>query len=330
MNDPAHVTGPGHVTGRLRRIQRWVGAGVAASGVTVVLWVCVTSWGAVSHAHPAYPVLLAVTAIVSLAGLTLSLLRLRGGLRGRLPLVLHILGLLGGALVIAAVAWLRPHTAVEPALAALRSDGAIVVRETFDAIVIAPRDKARPEGMFFQPGALVDARAYAAVLRPVAEDGRTVVIAKQPLGIGFLAVGAFDTARVAHPDVKAWVVGGHSLGGTVAAMEARDGQSGPSAPATGLLLYASYPATTMSTDLRMEVLSISGTMDALTTPAKIEASRRDLPPGARFEVIKGASHAQFGSYGPQAGDGTPTISDDRAREQISALTRRFVDASLRG
>lgn len=303
---------------------------MAAAGLVVVLWVCVTSWGAVSHAHPAYPVLLALTAILSIAALALALARRRTGRRGRLPLVLQVLGLVAGALVIAAVAWLRPHTAVEPALAALRSDGAVVVQETFDAIVIAPRDGAKPSGLFFQPGALVDARAYAAVLRPVAQDGRTVVIAKQPLGIAFLAVGAFDSARADHPSVTAWVVGGHSLGGTVAAIGAGDGQADTSAPAAGLLLYASYPATDMSVDLAVPVLSISGTRDGLATPEKIESSRQDLPPGAVFEVIVGASHAQFGSYGRQAGDNTPTISNEHARVQISDLTREFVAATLKG
>lgn len=315
---------------RPRRLPDWPGAVVAAAGLVVVLWVCVTSWGAVSHAHPAYPVLLALTAILSIAALALALARRRTGRRGRLPLVLQVLGLVAGALVIAAVAWLRPHTAVEPALAALRSDGAVVVQETFDAIVIAPRDGAKPSGLFFQPGALVDARAYAAVLRPVAQDGRTVVIAKQPLGIAFLAVGAFDSARADHPSVTAWVVGGHSLGGTVAAIGAGDGQADTSAPAAGLLLYASYPATDMSVDLAVPVLSISGTRDGLATPEKIESSRQDLPPGAVFEVIVGASHAQFGSYGRQAGDNTPTISNEHARVQISDLTREFVAATLKG
>jgi pimeloyl-ACP methyl ester carboxylesterase len=56
-------------------------------------------------------------------------------------------------------------------------------------------------------------RAYAAVLRPLADAGYTVVIPKQPLGIAFLATGAFESTRDAHPDIDSWVVGGHSLGG---------------------------------------------------------------------------------------------------------------------
>lgn len=313
-----------------RRLPGWPAAVVGAFGLIVVSWVCLSSWDAVRHSHPAYPVLLALTALCSLVTLALALVRRRRGRRGRLPLALQVLGLLAGALAIAGIGWLRPLTAVEPALAALRSDKALVVQETFDTIVIAPRDGTRPSGLFFQPGARVDARAYAAVLRPLAEDGHTVVIAKQPLGVAFLAIGAFDDARAAHPNVTSWVLGGHSLGGTVAAIQAGDGQQDSTAPAVGLLLYASYPATDMSSDLRIPVLSIAGTNDGLATTDEIEATRSDLPPGARFELIDGASHAQFGSYGPQAGDGIPTVSNDEARVRIADLTREFIGTIVEG
>ena len=77
--------------------------------------------------------------------------------------------------------------------------------------------------------------------------------------------------------------------------------------------------------LTVPVLSISGSEDGLATPAKIAASRTDLPAEAAFVVIDGASHAQFGSYGPQAGDGTPTITAAAAQKRISALSVQWVD-----
>jgi hypothetical protein len=163
------------------------------------------------------------------------------------------------------------------------------------------------------------------VLRPLAEAGHTVVIPKQPLGIAFLAVGAFDEARPHFPAVTGWVVGGHSLGGTVAAMEADAADHDAAEPAIGLLLYASYPANDISSSLTASVLSLSGSRDGLATPDKITASRADLPADAGFVQIEGATHAQFGSYGPQPGDGTPTISDADARTRISDASVRFVD-----
>jgi len=126
--------------------------------------------------------------------------------------------------------------------------------------------------------------------------------------------------------VQRWVVGGHSLGGTVAAIQADAADADRSAPAVGLLLYASYPARDVRGSLTAAVESVSGSNDGLATPAKIEASRVDLPADTTFTVIEGGTHAQFGSYGAQPGDGIPTISDEQARTLITEASLRFVDS----
>lgn len=302
----------------------WLGFAVSVIGLLICAWACVTSWDAIVHGNPAYAVWLAVTVVVSgfAAWWTLRPHARRGGWRtaGRIALLLLAAGW------VALTAWLRPYPAVEPALAALRSDATITVSESATDIVLTPTAGADSTGVLFQPGALVDARAYAAVLRPIAAAGHTVVIAKQPLGIAFLSMGALDSARDAHPTIRNWVVGGHSLGGTVASMEATATPAQGTAPVTGLLLYASYPADDISRSLHADVESISGTRDGLATPAKIAASEDDLPASAHFTVIDGASHAQFGDYGPQPGDNAPTITHDDARTQISAASVRFVDS----
>jgi hypothetical protein len=300
---------------------------VVIGAVLVVLWVCVTAWGGVVHGHPAYAALLGLTLVGCglVAWLIVRRRTRRGGawrLIGRIALVVL------GAGWIALIAWLRPHSAVEPALAAMHSDAEVTITETATAIVMTPAD-AETTGVFFQPGALVDPRAYAAVLRPLAEQGRTVVIAKQPLGIAFLALGAFDDARAANPEVTGWVVGGHSLGGTVAAIQADGADGDTTSPSVGLLFFASYPASDISSSLTIPVESISGSRDGLATPNKIDASRPELPADAIFTVIEGASHAQFGDYGPQDGDNTPAISHDDARRQISTASVHFVDSVAR-
>jgi hypothetical protein len=300
----------------------WLTLAVCAAGLLVVLWVALSEWGGVVHGHPAYAVLLGVTSAASILVAALTL-RGREPRRSAVRLVGRIAVTVLAIAWIALIAWLKPHTAVEPALAAMESNSALTVVESATDIVLEPSAGGSAPGVFFQPGALVDARAYAAVLRPLAEAGHTVVIAKQPLGIGFLGLGAFDGARTQHPEVTSWVVGGHSLGGTVAAVEATaDGATDVS----GLLLFASYPATDIS-DANLSVASISGTEDGLSTPAKIEESRANLPGDTLFVVIDGASHAQFGSYGLQAGDGSPTISNEDARQQIADASVEFV-ASL--
>jgi hypothetical protein len=300
---------------------------LAVLALGVVVWVGVTAWPAVVHGHPAYAVLLALTVIVAIAAGVLSLRRGEAARGWRLALAV------GAALLavgwIAGMWWLRPFTAVEPALSAMESTATVVVTESPTAILMQPGLDPLDTGIVFQPGARVDARAYAAVLRPLVDSGHTVVIPKQPLGIAFLATGAFESARDAHPEISRWVVGGHSLGGAVASLdveESADAQqrSGDqAAPVDGLLLYAAYPAADLS-GLPIEVLSVSGTMDGLSTPADIEASRVDLPPGTRFVAIDGAVHAFFGDYGPQPGDGTPTVSRDEARAQIGRVSLEFL------
>ncbi|WP_278236095.1 alpha/beta hydrolase [Isoptericola sp. AK164] len=309
-----------------RRRATWpvrVGQAVAVGGLAVVAWALATAWGAVVHGHPAYAVLLVLTVLGCVAALWRS--RRPTTARGRARRVLGVVLTVAAIGWIGAIAWLRPFVAVEPALEATGSDDVVTVTQTPTRVELTPVGESSGTAVLFQPGAKVEARAYAAVLRPLAEAGHTVVIVKQPLSIGFLATGALDAARADLPAVERWVVGGHSLGGVVAAMEADAADTDATAPAVGLLLYASYPAGDVGDTLTAAVESVSGTEDGLSTPEAIEASRADLPAGSSFTVVDGAVHAFFGDYGPQPGDGTPTISHDDARQQISAASRAFVD-----
>lgn len=291
---------------------------VSAAALVVVAWASLTAWGAVVHGHPAYAVALALTVV---GAVLLAWRALRGASearprRSRVRTALGIVGLVAAVGWVALLAWLKPFPAVEPALSAMLSTDTVEVEESPTAIVLSPTVTGTGVALVFQPGARVDPRAYAAILRPLAEAGATVVIPKQPLGIAFLATGALAAAKDAHPEVAAWAVGGHSLGGTVAATYAEN--------AAGLLLYASYPASDISGLAGLDVLSIWGTEDGLATPADIDASRGGLPPTAEFVPVEGAVHSFFGDYGPQPGDGTPAITQDEARTIISDLSVAFV------
>lgn len=52
---------------------------------------------------------------------------------------------------------------------------------------------------------------------------------------------------------------------------------------------------------------------------------RRLPASTTFLSIDGAVHSFFGDYGAQPGDGTPTISQDEARTEISRAAVAFVN-----
>lgn len=305
----------------------WAKRIISALGILLVVWISITAWPAIVHGHPLYSIVLVVT----LVGCVLVLIRARRPRKS--PRGWRLAG--GVVVAVLAVAWLgvvwwlTPFSAQEPALAAMQSSDSVTVEESAAQIVMTPTSGPATTGVLFQPGAKVEARAYAAVLRPLAEAGYLVVIPKQPLGIGFLATGAFESAQAANPEITQWVVGGHSLGGTVAAMDAEEHDTDTVAPVIGLMLYGSYPASDMSSTLGARVLSLFGTEDGLATPDDILASHANLPADSFFTPIEGGVHAFFGDYGPQPGDGTPTITHDEARQLITRNSLVFLTGVVR-
>lgn len=275
-------------------------------------WVAATRWSTLVAGHPAYPVLLVIVALLG-AALLATARRARGG--GVLRTVGRVVGALVLAAVLATVVWLRPYAADGAGVAAATPSAGVAVVSTATAWELRP---ARPSGVgvLFYPGALVDPRAYLATVRPLAEQGHLVVVVKPPFDLAFLTAPApvFD----AHPEVVGWAVGGHSLGGVAAATAVGD------ARVRGLFLWASYPARDLS-GATVAAASISAELDGLATPADIAASRPRLPPSTVFTEVPGAVHAFFGDYGPQAGDGTPTVDRAVAQKEIVAATQRFLD-----
>jgi len=220
-------------------------------------------------------------------------------------------------LVICAGFTLWAYTPAPPApeaLAALRPDGQIDV-DVGRWIVFRPLGAAPTTGFIFYPGGRVNARAYAPAARALAAQGYLVVIVKMPFNLAVFAPESADAVIAAYPSVTRWAIGGHSLGG---AMAARYAYRHPEA-VRGLVLWAAYPAAGDDLSARdLSVVTIYGTRDGLATSDKIEASRRLLPPSARWVPIEGGNHAQFGWYGEQAGDLPATIS--RAEQQAQIIT----------
>jgi pimeloyl-ACP methyl ester carboxylesterase len=171
--------------------------------------------------------------------------------------------------------------------------------------------------LILYPGGRVDARAYAPAARAIAEAGYLVAIAPMPLNLAVFAPDRAAEVMQAFPEIEQWAVGGHSLGG---AMAARFADQHPEA-VDGLVLWAAYPAESNGlSDESLEVASISGTRDGLSTPAKIEASRELLPADTEWVAIEGGNHAQFGWYGPQSGDGKADVSREDQQQKIIDAT----------
>lgn len=296
---------------------RWWPLAAATSVVLTVAWLLIFTWSGIVASHPAY--LIAVV-VVGIAAIGWAAWAVRSTARERTPrrMWLSRTGLvMGTVLLLSVVVYPRPLTADQVAIDALADDAAVSVSVSSSRIRMDPTGEVRSVGLVFYPGAKVDPRAYARILRPLAEDGYTVVVLKLPFGIAFFdRNGAADV--VGRDDgIDEWVIGGHSLGGTVAAGFANRSDRNEVA---GLLLWASFPASSLAARTDLDVTSISGGNDGLATPAKIENSRSDLPADSLFIEIEGALHAYFGDYGSQDGDGVSGVSREVAQEQIIQST----------
>jgi len=198
-------------------------------------------------------------------------------------------------------------------------DPALRVTDTDSSVVIAPSGPASGVGLVFIPGAKVDPYAYLATLAGTVEQtGLTVVITKPVLNLAFFDLRPLDTFTAAAPEVTDWLVGGHSLGGVRACMFAQDRAN----EVAGLVLFGSYCASAID-DARLPVLSISGSQDGLSTPAKIEDTAALLPADTTFVQIDGANHASFGAYGDQPGDGVATLTPAQSEQAITDALGEF-------
>jgi len=134
--------------------------------------------------------------------------------------------------------------------------------------------------------------------------------------------GAAADVLAAYPAVPHWAVGGHSLGGAMAADFAGQNRG----RIDGLVLWAAYPARNDDLSaVELAVLSISATSDGLATPEKIAASRALLPQTTRWVTIAGGNHAQFGWYGMQTGDGPAAISREEQQGQVIEATLQVLE-----
>lgn len=319
-----------------------LGAAMAATAV----WVGWTRWPAILNGHPALLIVEIACGLIGVVAVAWSVAtlaigdrqdregdpehparRTRGELlrRAKWRIVLATPALVLCLIMLILVSYSRPSVATAAANAALRSAEGVRVSERLTWYELVPSKKddsgnaiVPTTALVFVPGARVDPRAYAPLLRPLAEANYLVIVLKDPFGFAISDRNHAQTAIDLHPEIKNWAIAGHSLGGTVAAWFADDHPE-----IKGLALWASYPADTLArTDLK--VVSISASEDGLATPADIEASKPKLPGDTQYVVLPGAVHSFFGDYGVQSGDGQPTADRVGSQAEITKATQALV------
>lgn len=202
----------------------------------------------------------------------------------------------------------------------LTSNEKVAVQSSSDALAFMPTSAARSSGLLFFVGAGVAAEAYAPLLRPLAEDGHPVFIVRLPYRIAPLEhykKAAVDRAYAilgGHRMVTRWVIAGHSLGGALACRVAADS---PDAVIAIVLIGTSHPKTIDLSHSRIPITKVYASRDGIASVKTVNANRALLPPDTHWIEIEGGNHSQFGHYGHQVFDGSPTIT----REQQQDRTR---------
>ncbi len=176
-------------------------------------------------------------------------------------------------------------------------------------------------GFIFYPGGKVEHTAYEPLMLACAQKGILCILIEMPFRLAVLDVNAADGYTEKYPEIDAWYIGGHSLGGSMAASYVAKHTD----VFDGLVLLGAY-STADLTKTELNVLSVYGSKDGVMNREKYEKYKSNLPDGFTEYVIEGGCHAYFGMYGAQDGDGTPTVSN-RAQilttaEQIEALCRK--------
>lgn len=228
---------------------------------------------------------------------------------------------LNGTFVIWALTPLGP---MPEALTALESDGEVNVI-TKPWLIFQSKSNSNSIGYIIYPGGRVDYRSYAPAAREIAKEGYLVVIAPMTLNLAVLSLNEAQKVMDAYPEIQSWVIGGHSLGGSMAAKFANKEPE----IVQGLILWASYPASSDDlSDSNISVISIYGTNDGLATVEEINNSRPLLPENTIWISIEGGNHAQFGWYGDQSGDYPASISREDQQTQIIDASLNFLEKLL--
>jgi hypothetical protein len=221
----------------------------------------------------------------------------------RRTVVLAVVGVLVVALV-GGLAWFfRPQPLLPEATAALASTPAATYADEPTGLTFTATGAAPTTGLILYPGAKVPAAGYAPGARAIAEQGYLVVVVPMPLNFAIFDVGAADGVIAAHPEITRWAIGGHSLGGAMAAQYAADHQGS----VAGLVLCGAYSASDLSAS-GLLVSSVYGSLDAAAPKIEDPATAALLPATTAYERIDGGNHEQCGWYTGQPNDPPATIT----------------------
>ena len=218
-------------------------------------------------------------------------------------------------LVLACGGYLCDYYHAEPAALEVFAPVGVIGTETTEEGDRVFGAKDADVGFIFYPGGKVESLAYVPLMRALTEKGVLCVLVEMPFHLAVFDMDAAEGIPQQYPEIERWYIGGHSLGGSMAATYVSEC---PDA-FEGLVLLGSYSTADLAeTDL--QVLSVYGSEDQVLNRENYEESKKNLPRDFEEVILEGGCHANFGMYGAQKGDGTPTMTRE---EQITLTADAF-------
>lgn len=170
-------------------------------------------------------------------------------------------------------------------------------------------------GMIFYPGGKVECSSYIPLMEELSSHDILCILVEMPFNLAVFDMNAADKIIKDFPDINEWYIGGHSLGGAMAASHLYSNLD----DYKGLILLGSY-STADFTDTDISVLSVYGSQDKVMNKEKYNTYKSNLPSDYSEVIIEGGNHAYFGMYGKQKGDGVADISNsDQIRMTTNAI-----------
>ncbi|BFT71807.1 alpha/beta hydrolase [Paenibacillus sp. P36] len=214
--------------------------------------------------------------------------------------------------------YLRPYQPSLDALSAMQSTDEITVSDEKQVIRFEPKTPVQPSIIYY-PGGLVKPESYATYAKAFAQAGHRVYIVKMPLNLAIFGGDRAQPIIAAKAADETFLLGGHSLGGVMAARYA----AAHASELDGVFFFASYPDPKGSlVSSNLPVFSVVGSDDGAINMAALTKAKSDLPNTAEYHTIRGGNHSQFGSYGFQKGDHPAEIS---AEQQLDETVKLLLD-----
>lgn len=222
------------------------------------------------------------------------------------------------AIVIAFIVYVCDYyKADEDAISAFLPAGYTTKEDSDGNIVFEPKEAVK--GFIFYPGGKVAHSSYVPLMNSLSDNGVLCVIVEMPFNLAVFDIDAADDIKKQYPQIKEWYIGGHSLGGSMAASYISEHAD----EFKGLVLLGSYSTANLKKS-RLNVLSVYGSEDKVLDIDKYNDNKSNLPKDFTEVVIDGGCHAYFGMYGTQDGDGTPKISNaEQIRLTADAIVNHF-------